>query len=98
MISWYYILLDRQRLRLAKRDSAETSTNHEEEIPRWQKVFEDQFVISPSSESPVEYSYRDLAQWIQCIQPVLIALGVDFSRFHIESDLLLLFRGHHVLS
>ena len=76
VISRYYVLLDQQKNRSTQPYSREDHILHEEEIPRWQKAFEDQFVLSPSTESSSEYSYRDLAQWVQCIQPVIISFGI----------------------
>lgn len=53
-------------------ESRENHLPHEEEVPRWQKAFDDQFVLTSTVESPNQFSYRDLGQWIQCLQSVLI--------------------------
>ncbi|KAK8818627.1 hypothetical protein WA538_003938, partial [Blastocystis sp. DL] len=70
VISWYYVLLDHWRKRQARwKNEEEDVIKHNEEIPRWEKAYSDQFVIADKVEASPSYTYRDLPQWIQCIQP-----------------------------
>ena len=71
VISWYYVLLDRWRKRQAKWKSEEEDIKiHKEEIPLWNEAYRNQFMIAEKAETSPSYTYRDLPQWIQCIQPV----------------------------
>ena len=74
VISWYYVLLDHWRKRQAKWKSEEEDVRkHKEEIPLWEKAYSDQFVIADTAEPSPSFTYRDLPQWIQCIQPVVLS-------------------------
>lgn len=80
VISWYYVLLDHWRKRQAKwKSEAEDMIRHNEEIPLWEKAYSNQFVIADKTEPSPSFTYRDLPQWIQCIQPVIL-----FSSCHVD--------------
>lgn len=74
VVSWFYRLLEKYS---SRKDSSfyvsnQTNLSSSCEILQYAKLYEDQFLLSPSPTNTTSFSYQDLPIFIQSIQSVVV--------------------------